>query len=511
MSTIQIVDEQLGRIASPNRFYNYNRANWRFLLVSYMGGEDYKRYQLLTRYQLETDSEYGQRLDQTPLHNHCKSVINVYNSFLFQESPERDLGNLDGLPEVEDFMDDADLDGRTLDHFMKEVSTWASVFGHCWIMVAKPDIGATTKADEEAVGVRPYVSILSPLVVIDWRWERLASGKHQLVYVKYVEEINGSVQTIREWTPETITTHEINYDTREELSQMVEPNGLGFIPLICVYSQRSIVRGFGTSDIQDIAKTQQFIYNQLSEVEQAVRLDNHPSLVKTNETQASSGAGSIVAMPENLDPGLKPYLLETNGAQISAIYQAIDHGVNAIDLMANTGSVRATAAKLLSGVAMQTEFQLLNAKLAEKAKNLELAEEQLWEIFAKYQGLGEFTGEIRYQDGYGIQDKQSEYTKLQVAKASATSPQVLAVIDQKLMQLLCEDLSIEEAGPGSPFMPDTNYNQQPQPSVIEPSAAGAVSVDALGNTTPIQSKPGANPSKPANTYIRKTLNMRPLA
>lgn len=494
MSTIQIVDEQLGRIASPNRFYNYNRANWRFLLVSYMGGEDYKRYQLLTRYQLETDSEYGQRLDQTPLHNHCKSVINVYNSFLFQQAPERNLGNLDGLPEVQDFMDDADLDGRTLDHFMKEVSTWASVFGHCWILVAKPDVGAQTKADEVAVGLRPYVNILSPLVVIDWRWERGPTGKHELVYVKYVEEINGSVQTIKEWTPETITTHEINYDTREELAQNIEPNGLGFIPLICVYSQRSIVRGFGTSDIQDIAKTQQFIYNQLSEVEQAVRLDNHPSLVKTNETQASSGAGSIIAIPENLDPGLKPYLLETSGAQISNVYEAIDHSVAAIDLMANTGSVRATAAKLLSGVAMQTEFQLLSAKLAEKASNLELAEEQLWDIFARYQGIGDWTGEVKYQDNYGIQDKNAEYTKLQVAKSSATSPQVLAMIDQKLMQLLGEDLSIEEAGPSSPYSQEQVDAATPAPNVTAPPT-----------------KPGANPTNPANPFIRKTLNMRPLA
>ena len=510
MSTIQIVDEQLGRIASPNRFYNYNRANWRFLLVSYMGGEDYQRYNLLTKYQLETESEYGQRLNQTPLHNHCKSVVNVYNSFLFQEQPERDLGNLDGMLEVEDFLDDADLDGRTLDHFMKEVSTWASVFGHCWIMVAKPDVGAVTKADELDVGVRPYVNILSPLVVIDWRWERAPSGKHELVYVKYVEEINGSVQTIKEWTPETITTHEVNYDTREELAQLVEPNGLGFIPMICVYSQRSIVRGFGVSDIQDIAKTQQFIYNQLSEVEQAVRLDNHPSLVKTNETQASSGAGSIIAMPENMDPGLKPYLLETNGAQIASIYQAIDHSVAAIDLMANTGSVRATAAKLLSGVAMQTEFQLLNAKLAEKASNLELAEEELWNIFAKYQGLGEWTGEVKYQDNYGIQDKNAEYTKLQVAKASASSPQVLAVIDQKLMQLLCEDLSIEEAGPESAYTQEQIDKLWPTPDLTEPSAAGAVSVSADGTTTPIQTKPGANPTAP-NSFQRKTLTMRPLA
>ena len=509
MSTIQIVDEQLGRIASPNRFYNYNRANWRFLLVSYMGGEDYKRYQLLTRYQLETDAEYGQRLDQTPLHNHCKSVINVYNSFLFKEAPERNLGSLTDLPEVQDFLDDADLDGRTLDHFMKEVSTWASVFGHCWIMVAKPDVGAVTKADELDVGLRPYVNILSPLVVIDWRWERLASGKHELVYVKYVEEINGSVQTIKEWTPEFITTHEINYDTREELAQTQEPNGLGFIPMICVYSQRSIVRGFGTSDIQDIAETQKFIYNQLSEVEQAVRLDNHPSLVKTNETQSSAGAGSIIAIPENLDPGLKPYLLETNGAQIGSIYTAIDHSVAAIDLMANTGSVRATSAKLLSGVAMATEFQLLNAKLAEKAKNLELAEEQLWDIFARYQGLAEFDGEIKYQDAYGIQDEQAEYTKLQVAKTSATSPDVLAVIDRKLMELLYVDLDIENNGPTTAYTQEQKDAMWPPQPLVEPSAEGAVKVNPDDSVTPITTKPGANPT-PANTYQRKTLTMRSL-
>jgi len=480
MSIIQIVDEQLGRIASPNRFYNYNRANWRFLLVSYMGGEDYQRYQLLTRYQLETDMEYGQRLQQTPLHNHCKSVINVYNSFLFQEKPERDLGTLEGLPETLDFLDDADLDGRDLDAFMKEVSTWASVFGHCWVLMSKPDIGAITKADEEAVGVRPYASILSPLVVIDWRWERDVTGRYELVYVKYVEEINGSVQTVKEWTTETITTHEVNYDTREELAETVVPNNLGFIPLVIVYNQKSLVRGFGVSAIQDIAKTQQFIYNQLSEVEQAIRLDNHPSLVKTNETMASAGAGSIVAMPENLDPGLKPYLLETSGAQIGGIYQSIDHATAAIDLMANTGSVRASGQKLLSGVAMATEFQLLNAKLAEMAGNLEDAEEQLWEIFARFQAR-EWTGEIRYQDSYGIQDKNAEYTKLQVAKASATSPDVLAMIDRKLIELLAEDLSIEEAGPSATSEElakvTENYNQQE----VEPSAEGPATVDQYGN------------------------------
>jgi len=258
------------------------------------------------------------------------------------------------------------------------------------------------------------------------------------------------------------------------------PNNLGMIPLVIVYNQKSLVRGFGVSAIQDIAKTQQFIYNQLSEVEQAIRLDNHPSLVKTNETMASAGAGSIVAMPENLDPGLKPYLLETSGAQIGGIYQSIDHATAAIDLMANTGSVRASGQKLLSGVAMATEFQLLNAKLAEMAGNLEDAETQMWEIFAMYQAR-EWTGEIKYQDSYGIQDKNAEYTKLQVAKASATSPDVLAMIDRKLIELLAEDLSIEAAGPSLDQeeldREVSNYNVDE----VEPSAAGPATVDDMGN------------------------------
>ena len=370
MSTIQIVDEQLGRIATGNRQYAYNRTTWRYLLESYLGGEDYRRGQHLTKYQLETDQEYGARLRTTPLENHCKAVINVYNSFLFKECPERNFGSMpETMPELVSFLEDADLEGRSLDAFMKDVSTWASVFGHCWILVVKPNIGAITRADEVAAGVRPYLVLLNPLSVLDWRWERSASGYYDLKRLKYIEDINGSIQTIKEWTPETITTWVVDYDKRTLITETVEPNELGEIPAITAYSTRSTVRGMGVSDISDIADLQKSIYNMLSEVEQTIRMDSHPSLVKTPETNAGTGAGSIISIPENLDPGLKPYLLEYGGASLSSIYEAITHATETIDKLANTGSVRATTAKIASGVAQQTEFQLLNAKLAEKADN----------------------------------------------------------------------------------------------------------------------------------------------
>ena len=425
-------------ISTDNKIYQERRDRWQFLLDSYVGGDDYRRGGYLTRYQLETDGEYNNRLATTPLDNHCRSVISVYISFLFRESPQRDFSTWTGNPIVEDFMRDADFEGRDLDSFMKEVATWANVFGHCWILMTKPRVQAITLADELAQGVRPYVNVLTPLVVVDWNWQRQANGRYELVYFKYVEDVNNNVQTIREWTPELIRTWIVDQDKKEATLELEEPNGLGSIPAVIVYNQRSMVRGIGASSISDTADQQRAIYNELSEVEQGIRLDGHPSLVKTPETEAGSGAGAIIHMPDNLDPGLKPYLLTTDGASVDTIYKSIANRVESIDRMNNTGSVRAVQTREISGIAMQTEFQLLNARLSEMADNLELAEEQLWNLFAEYQGL-EWTGTLDYPGSFNITDRRNEFQDLKLARESSTDPIISEIVDRRLVELLGED------------------------------------------------------------------------
>lgn len=442
MAIIQTVEDTLNRLGSYNRHYNYNKAHWKYLLVSYLGGEDYRRAGLLTRYQLETDMEYLARLNSTPLENHVKGVIGVYNSFLFRTGPERLFGSMEGMPEVEAFCDDADLEGRSLDSFMKDVSTWSSLFGHCWIIVTKPNLGAVTRAEEIDMGIRPYVSLLTPMNVLDWQYYREANGRYCLSHLKYVEEVNGNVQTIKEWYEDRVETWMVDFTDRKIHSHEIETNGLGKIPAVCSYNTRSSVRGLGVSDVSDIANLQQFIYNMTSEVEQTQRMDAHPSLVKTPETQAGTGAGSIISMPENLDPGLKPYLLEYNGASVTSLYQSIEHATAAIDKLASVGSVRGTTAKTMSGIAMETEFNILGAKLSEKADHLELAEKQLWCLFAEYMGMY-FDGEIDYPDDYSIHDEEAEYNKLKIAKESATGPEAMAVIDQMVINLVTDDTDLE--------------------------------------------------------------------
>lgn len=438
MNIVETLSSEVGQLVGGNATYTSYQATWKYLLESYLGGEEYRRAGHLTRYQLETDAEYQARLRATPLENHCQSVISVYNSFLFREEPDREFGALEMMPELKDFLKDADLDGRSLNAFMKDVATWSSVFGHCFIMVSKPDVGATTRADEVAMGVRPYVSLLNPLVVLDWQWKRAPSGRYELVYLRYVEDINGDVRTIKEWTPELIKTSIVDVQKESIDEQIVEVNGLGKIPVVIAYNGRSVLRGIGVSDINDIADAQRFIYNATNECEQSIRLDSHPSLVKTPETQAGIGAGSLIHMPENLDPGLKPYLLEFSGAEVSAIYTSIQHMIGAIDKMANTGAVRATESRSMSGVAMETEFQLLNARLSEKADNLELAEEQMWKLWCEYMGTT-WEGEIDYPGSFNIRDTQAEIDNLVKAKNAATDPRVIALIDHELVEYLGED------------------------------------------------------------------------
>jgi hypothetical protein len=436
MDQIQTLSNEVSKAISGNDTYQTYQEIYRYLLESYIGGEEYRRAGHLVRYQLETEREYNARLYQTPLDNHCKSVISVYNSFLFRENPRREFGSLTGMPEIEDILKDADFDGRSLDSFMKDVATWASVFGHCWILAVKPYTGAVTRAEEQAQGVRPYLSYLTPMVVLDWEWQRSKTGRYELVYFKYLEEVTGQIQTIKEWTPWEIytTVVDVEHDSVQEYTE--EKNGLGRIPAVICYNQKGIQRGVGVSDIADIADAQKFIYNGKSEIMQSIQMDTHPSLVATPETNVGTGSGALIHMPENLDPGLKPYLLEFSGAGVDKILSAIENQVEAIDKMANTGAIRGVESRTLSGVAMRTEFELLNARLAEKADNLELAEEQVWRLIAEYLGV-RWDGSVEYPGSFNIRDTADEIQQLKLAAETVgEDPMARAEIVKQVMEWL---------------------------------------------------------------------------
>lgn len=435
---IGTIESQIAGYSAGNSLYQDYQPYWQFLLESYVGGEEYENAGHLTKYQLETDSEYRARLRNTPLQNHCSSIIGVYTSFIFKQPPTRDLGNLANNPQVEQILKDADQDGRSFNHFMKDVSVYSSVFGHAWVIVSKPNVGAVTLADEIEAGVRPYLSMVTPLMVLDWKWERSATGRYELCYFKYIEEINGDTKTIKEWYKDLVCTITLD-ENNAKLNKIEEPNSLGKIPAVCCYNQRGVIRGIGVSDIGDIADQQRYIYNLLSEIEQTIRLDSHPTLAKTENTMMSAGAGSVIQMPDDMDPGLKPYILQSSGANIASIIATITTCVDSIDKMANTGAIRATESKTMSGVAMQTEFMMLASKLSEKADALELSEEHIWRLISEYMGQP-YDCDIDYPHQYNIRDNASDLDFLIKARSSGvTNEGFHTEINKQIVELVVDD------------------------------------------------------------------------
>ena len=428
--------------------YDDHKYEWEFHLRSYLGGEQFKDGEYLIKYLNEDKNEYGRRLDLTPLDNHCANVVHIYSSFLWRTSPTRQFNSLDGAPALDMMLKDADLDGRSMDAFMKEAQTWASVYGHVWITVDKPKTNAGTKAEELGQGIRPYLNLYTPENVFDWRWERTESGYMKLTYLKLREDIirhNATDSTVyfREWTEDTVKLTEVTDDVVKVVEEMDNP--IGVIPAVYVPTARTATRGIGKSDIADIAIMQKSIYNELSEIEQLIRISNHPTLVKTFDTDASAGAGGVINMSDDADAGLKPYMLQPSGTNLQAVMESIARKTESINRMAHLGAVRGTEAVTASGIALQTEFQLLNARLAEKADLLELAEEQLWRLICIWLDVTPDV-EVFYPDSFDIRDYPNELQFLQQARASGVqSATFTREVDKMIADLILDDEELQKA------------------------------------------------------------------
>jgi len=407
---------------------------------SFLGGEEYKQGRYLQEYNLELENEFFKRLQFTPLDNHCRNVVHIYSSFLFRVKPVRELGRLEQDKTIPMFIDDADLEGRSYEALLRELQTYASIYGHCWLIIDKPNSNARTRAEELQQEIRPYINVYTPENVIDWNYSRASSGKYYLDYLKVREYSDSKKETYRIWYLDRIDTVELSkIGTSEPRLVDSQPNAIGQIPAVILYNQRSPMRAIGISDLTDIADLQRAIYNELSEIEQLIRLSNHPSLVKTRDVDASAGAGAIIEMPDGIDPSLKPYILQPSGQNLDSVLKTISMKVDAINRLSHVGAVRSTSERVVSGVALRTEFQLLNARLAEKANLMQLAEEQIWRLYALWQDKV-FDGKIMYPDSFDLRDWATDLEVLQQAKASnIKSDTFVKELDKQIARTVIED------------------------------------------------------------------------
>jgi hypothetical protein len=54
MNVVETLSSEIAAILAGNEIYNTLSPTWKYLLESYLGGEEYRRAGHLTRYQLES-------------------------------------------------------------------------------------------------------------------------------------------------------------------------------------------------------------------------------------------------------------------------------------------------------------------------------------------------------------------------------------------------------------------------------------------------------------------------
>tara|TARA_B100001057_G_scaffold57748_1_gene51174 strand:- start:495 stop:2009 length:1515 start_codon:yes stop_codon:yes gene_type:complete len=402
--------------------YEAYLGRWNYYRASYLGGFDYRHASLgmLRKYLFEDDApgnQYLNRLEYTALDNLVKLTVDTYRSFLFRSTPIRTFGYLAEDIMIKRFLEDVDFNGKDFDDFMKEANDMATVYGNVWILCTKGQIdGVMTREQEIELDLRPYLKMFTPEAVCDWAYETKLNGAEELVYVKTKEFMEKDTFKYIMWTPEQITV--VIERDEEVVSSESRINPTGVVPFVVHYAnQLAGLSGVGQSDIADVAKIMQSTFNLLSEAEQSIRISGHPTLVKTQDTTAMAGAGAVINMENTLDPNLRPFLLEPNGSNINGIIEMIKMNIESFLRQTNLGAIMAAKGlSVKSGIALSTEFEQLNARLADKSAKMEATEWNIWKLFWKWSNMmpdADFN--IEYTKTFDLRDEHADLKLLNEA------------------------------------------------------------------------------------------------
>jgi|TARA_Y100000015_G_scaffold36533_1_gene37841 hypothetical protein len=389
-------------------------GRWNYYRASYLGGFDYRDASMgmLRKYLFEDEApgnQYLNRLDYTALDNIVKLTVDTYRSFLFRSEPTRTFGYLADDIMIKRFLEDVDYSQQDLSDFMKQANDMATVYGNVWILCTKGQIqGVLTREQEIEADLRPYLKLFTPDAVCDWEYETRLNGSEELVYVKTKEWMAEDTFKYIMWTPEQITTVISKED--EIISSDTVINPIGTVPFVVHYANPTQYKGIGQSDIADVSKIMQAMFNLLSEAEQSIRISGHPTLVKTMDTPAMAGAGAVINMDNNLDPNLRPFLLEPSGSNVNGIVEMIKMHIESFLRQTNLGAIMAARGlSVKSGVALSHEFEQLNARLADKSAKMEATEWNIWKLFWKWTDMmpdAEFN--IEYKKAFDLRDEHAD-------------------------------------------------------------------------------------------------------
>lgn len=419
-------------LAAVHEIYAKYDDEWGFMQAAYEGSKALVAFGAMLRHERESTENYNRRIDEAYGFSYSRSVIDLFNFYLFKEPVKRSLGSLGEDNLWTSFFEDCNLEQDDLDQFLLAAAKVSSTQGHVGILVDKPNAKLSTREDELKNSVYPYLAMYNPLSILDWKYERDNFNRPRLIYLKLKDDED---DLYRIWFPDKWEIWKESSENKgdklggEKVNEGKNP--LGEIPFVWIYNIKSKSRGLGISDISDIARIDASIIRNLSQGEEIINYAAFPML-RQPRPEAGQTPNDEVGVKAVLEfdpdrPESKADWLEAEVYEpIKALFDVvIAKKVEEIYRASNIGGMAATVIQTepKSGTALKSEFQLLNSKLVTKGKLLAKAEKEIIRFWLKWAGKSDESKEIAVErsDSYDVvnlsQDLDNILTSMNIIKS----------------------------------------------------------------------------------------------
>jgi hypothetical protein len=379
----------------------------------------------------ETAAGYEFRLRRAVYENWGSVVVMTRMAMLWLQNPSRKLGPLD------EFANDINNNGMSIDEFFKQVENDAAIDGMRWVLANKTSANVAlvdgkqyafkdgvsypyplSLEAEKELGIRPFFESIPAIDIIDWKAE---SGKLEWVVQRVQREektLPGEESTkVNQrvvWTKTEWITYEFDADKGDwyEVSRGV--HGLGEVPLIPFYGFKEC-EFLGYPVIKDVIDHILSIYNKMSDRDFSEYLTNNP-------IPYVIGGQHYAAIDISYGNGM--FLDSTMGNTHSIGYlepsgKGVDQSrTSERDLIRRISEIclrqaKPYSAQVQSEDSLKAESYVYNSSLTSVATSYEVAEMHCLKLMAKWQGI-ETDIEVKY-------NKSFDYNLLEAAMVSELS------------------------------------------------------------------------------------------
>ena len=441
--------------------YDENADHWDFLEDTYEGGREWFKDNIF-RYIKEGDTEFADRLARAYRFNHSREVVDLLNKYLFKQVVARN--EKDAPESVKKFWKKSTRNGLGIKDLSRQISKKTSIYGRIGIVIDNT-AGVTgpvlSKADEKKKGVRTYAYIVGPEQLLDYAFDD--EGELNWVLIQEctrddADPLTSSgeeVERYRLWTKDDWKLYQEVKEGRKKVVKLVDSgvHGLGIVPVVLADNIITDEEYCAPALIDDIAYLDRAVANYLSNLDAIIQDQTFSQLAmpaqnvlpgEDNYTKLTEMGTKRIFLYDG-ESNTQPFYLSPDPKQAQMILEVINKIITEIYHTVGLAGERTKQDNAMgidnsSGVAKAFDFERVNALLSAKADSLEVVENKIATVVAKWNGEDLEEDLVSYPDDFdtrGLYDEFDIAARLMLIDAPdvVRQEQMKAVLDKLFPQI----------------------------------------------------------------------------